>query len=241
MLTFERVSYRYPKAPGYALDAVSFTIPKGAVQGLLGPNGAGKSTVMGLICGQLQPTRGRLIRPRSTRVSLVPQEYAFYPSLTCAENLSCFAGVLDLPRHECRARIAQAAAFCQLDATHLRRRVQACSGGVRRRLNLAIGLLSHPELVLLDEPTVGIDPVSRQAILQQIGALAAQGVTVVFASHQLEEVSQLCTQVVLLQNGLVLADLAMNTLLHDYTSLEAFYIRHTKRYLDSVPAAEVAA
>jgi ABC-2 type transport system ATP-binding protein len=240
MLTFDSVSYQYSSAPGCALDTVSFNIPKGAVQGLLGPNGAGKSTLMGLICGHLQPTRGRLIWHRPMRVSLVPQEYAFYPSLTCAENLSCFAGVLGLPRQECQARIAKAAAFCHLDATHLQRRVQACSGGVRRRLNLAIGLLNQPELVLLDEPTVGIDPVSRQAILQQIGVLAAQGVTVVFASHQLEEVSQLCTQVVLLQNGQVLADVAMHTVLHDYASLEDFYIRQTKRYLDSVQAEVVA-
>jgi ABC-2 type transport system ATP-binding protein len=223
------------------VDAISFTMPKGVVQGLLGPNGAGKSTLMGLICGHLQPSRGRLIWHRPMRVSLIPQEYAFYPSLTCADNLSCFAGVLDLPRQECQARIARAAAFCNLDPTHLKRRAQACSGGIRRRLNLAIGLLNQPELVLFDEPTVGIDPVSRQAILQQIGALAAQGVTVVFASHQLEEVSQLCTQVVLLQNGQVLADAAMHTVLHEYASLEDFYIRKTKLYLDAVRTEEVAA
>jgi len=241
MLTFDGVSYRYPGAPGCALDEVSFTIPKGAVQGLLGPNGAGKSTLMGLICGHLQPSRGHLVRQRPMRVSLIPQEYAFYPSLTCAENLSCFAGILDLPRHECQTRIAQAVAFCHLDPAHLKRRAQACSGGIRRRLNLAIGLLNQPELMLFDEPTVGIDPVSRQAILQQIGTLAAQGVTVVFASHQLEEVSQLCTQVVLLQNGQVLADVAMHTVLRDYASLEDFYIRKTKLYLDAVRRDEIPA
>lgn len=247
-LEFSQTSYRYAKQSNWALHQASFNLPAGAIVGLLGPNGAGKSTLMQLLCGLLKPTVGhvtwlqdRLITQpterhlSAPRISLVPQEYAFYPTLTCQENLECFAGAIGLKGAEKAQRIAESAAFCELTAQHLTKRAEDCSGGIKRRLNMAIGLLNQPEWILFDEPTVGIDPRSRQAILQHMQTLAAQGATIIFASHHLEEVAQLCNHLVLLQSGQVLAAGPTQTLLNrpnSTLSLEQFYTQQTQAFLD---------
>ena len=218
MLKVDGVSYRYRDAAVPALQDVSLTLPSGGIYGLLGPNGAGKTTLISLLAGLLTVADGnislngqplaeaRAANPRA--IALVPQDYAFYPMLTVAENLAFFAGALGLARDERRQ---------QIDTARLEqvtgKRAEQLSGGLRRRLNLAIGLLGRPQLLLLDEPTVGVDPQSRSFLLESIAALPAAGTTVLYTSHYMEEVEAICQRVAILDQGRVLSEGTLDDLL----------------------------
>ena len=214
MLRIAGVSYRYRDAPTPALHEVSLEIPGGGIFGLLGPNGAGKTTLISLLAGLLTATNGQIslhgqplaaIRAANPRaIALVPQDYAFYPMLTVAENLRFFAGVLGLHGSELKTQCASAIAFARLEQV-VSKRAEQLSGGLRRRLNLAIGLLGQPQLLLLDEPTVGVDPQSRHFLLDSIAALPAAGTTVIYTSHYMEEVEAICANVAIIDQGQVLA------------------------------------
>ncbi len=222
MLQVSGVSFRYRQASTPALDGVSLTIPAGSVYGLLGPNGAGKTTLISILAGLQRATSGSITlngRPlaearaaESRALALVPQDYAFYPMLTVAENLQFFGGVLCLNAAELKARIDYAIAFARLEQV-TGKRAEQLSGGLRRRLNLAIGLLGKPELLLLDEPTVGVDPQSRSFLLDAIAGLPASGTTVLYTSHYMEEVEAICQRVAIVDQGKVLAEGALDDLL----------------------------
>jgi ABC-2 type transport system ATP-binding protein len=204
-LTVEALSYRYPGAAEAALRDVSLDIPSGGVFGLLGPNGAGKTTLLSILA-------------RQYAVSLVPQEYAFYPMLTCRENLRFFGGVQGLHAERLALRVAAVAALTRIESV-LARRAGELSGGLKRRLNLAIGLLTEPEVLLLDEPTVGVDPQSRAFLLDTIRSLAAPGRIVVYTSHYMEEVQALCDRVAILDHGRVLVSGLLTDILRDSSGL----------------------
>jgi len=222
MLKVDGVSYRYRDAAAPALQDVSLTLPAGGVYGLLGPNGAGKTTLISLLAGLLTVADGRIslngqplaearaANPRA--ISLVPQDYAFYPMLTVAENLAFFAGALGLSHGERRQQTDAAIAFARLEQV-VGKRAEQLSGGLRRRLNLAIGLLGRPQLLLLDEPTVGVDPQSRSFLLESIAALPAAGTTVLYTSHYMEEVEAICQRVAILDQGRVLSEGTLDDLL----------------------------
>jgi ABC-2 type transport system ATP-binding protein len=188
----------------------------------LGPNGAGKTTLIAHLSGLLAIQHGDIRvdgQPLSaqrakdpTRIAVAPQEYAFYPSLTVAENLACFAGVGGLSGSEKTSRIAEALAFAQLERFS-GVRAERLSGGLKRRLNLAIALLHRPELLLFDEPTVGVDPQSRAFILEAVKKLAEQGCAVIYTSHYMEEVEAIAHRVVILDQGKVLEQGALGDLL----------------------------
>ena len=222
MLHIADVSFRYPGAAAAALEGVTLDIPPGGVYGLLGPNGAGKTTLISILAGLQSAVSGQITlngrplaeartnEPRA--IALVPQEYAFYPMLTVAENLQFFSGILDLAGSERRARLHYAIAFARLEQVTGNRAEQS-SGGLRRRLNLAIGLLGKPKLLLLDEPTVGVDPQSRSFLLESIAGLPAAGTTVLYTSHYMEEVEAICQRVAIIDQGQVLAEGALDDLL----------------------------
>ncbi|PKO37227.1 MAG: ABC transporter ATP-binding protein [Betaproteobacteria bacterium HGW-Betaproteobacteria-6] len=222
MLKVDGVAYRYRDAALPALRDVSLNIPAGGVYGLLGPNGAGKTTLISLLAGLLTAADGSILlngrplaearaaNPRA--IALVPQDYAFYPMLTVAENLRFFAGVLGLHRREIKTQCDAAIAFARLEQV-TGKRAEQLSGGLRRRLNLAIGLLGRPQLLLLDEPTVGVDPQSRSFLLESIAALPAEGTTVLYTSHYMEEVEAICQRVAILDQGRVLTEGALDDLL----------------------------
>ena len=224
MLKVDGVSYRYRDAATPALRDVSLSIPAGGVYGLLGPNGAGKTTLISLLAGLLSAAHGqislnghplaeaRAANPRA--IALVPQDYAFYPMLTVAENLRFFAGVLGLNSHEIKTQCAAAIAFARLEQV-IGKRAEQLSGGLRRRLNLAIGLLGQPQLLLLDEPTVGVDPQSRHFLLDAIAALPAAGTTVIYTSHYMEEVEAICQCIAIVDQGRVLAEGSLADILHN--------------------------
>ncbi|UCV01891.1 ABC transporter ATP-binding protein [Dechloromonas denitrificans] len=223
MLSIDSVSYCYRSAATPALQGVSLNIPAGGVYGLLGPNGAGKTTLISLLAGLLSATDGRIavrgqplaaVRAANPRaIALVPQDYAFYPMLSVGENLRFFAGALGLKDKELLSQCAAAIAFARLEQV-TDKRAEQLSGGLRRRLNLAIGLLGRPQLLLLDEPTVGVDPQSRHFLLDSIAALPAAGTTVIYTSHYMEEVEAICQQIAIIDQGSVLAAGSLADILH---------------------------
>ena len=224
MLHIEGISYRYRDAASPALDQVTLNIPAGGVYGLLGPNGAGKTTLISLLAGLLTSANGKIslngqalaeARAANTRaIALVPQDYAFYPMLTVAENLRFFAGVLGLKSAEIKTRSEAAISFARLEQV-VDKRAEQLSGGLRRRLNLAIGLLGQPQLLLLDEPTVGVDPQSRHFLLEAIAALPAAGTTVIYTSHYMEEIEAICQRIAIIDQGRVLAEGSLADILHN--------------------------
>ncbi len=188
-----------------ALQGASLVLHPGEILGLLGPNGAGKSTLIRAIAGRVVLDRGAIERQTTARLGVVPQEIAVYEALTARENLSAFAAFHGIAPPEQAATVAWA-----LDWTGLTDRadepVTNFSGGMRRRLNLACGVLHRPQIVLLDEPTVGVDPQSRARINDMLLTLRAQGTALLLTTHQLDEAEQLCDRLTLIDGGQTIAD-----------------------------------
>ncbi|MEW8624661.1 MAG: ABC transporter ATP-binding protein [Candidatus Thiodiazotropha sp.] len=212
MIELQQIDYHYPDHPPL-FEGVSLAIAKGSLFGLLGPNGAGKTTLISLMTGQLQPVAGEIEIDGESypaqrtsilqKLAHIPQEYAFYPQLSVLENLQFFASLYPQPASNRARLIEQALALTGL--TEQREKLaKHFSGGLKRRLNLAIGLLNEPQLIFLDEPTVGIDPQSRHFILQSIRELNRAGSTIVYTSHYMEEIEQLCDQVAIMDHGKIL-------------------------------------
>ncbi|WP_162560015.1 ABC transporter ATP-binding protein [Methylotetracoccus oryzae] len=197
-----------------AVRGIDLTIGRGDFFGLLGPNGAGKTTTLAMICGLIDPTRGRILiegdarRPLAgatkRKLGLVPQEFAFYPTLTARENLAFFGRIYGLAGHRLRERIDAVLNIAQLQERD-REPITHYSSGMKRRLNIAIGLLHEPEILILDEPTVGVDAQSRSAILETLRKLNRDGTTVLYSTHYMEEAERLCNRVAIIDQGRVMA------------------------------------
>jgi ABC-2 type transport system ATP-binding protein len=204
-----------------ALDHVSFRVEEGEMFGLLGPNGAGKTTLLSIVCGLLPATSGEvrlcgqsLRDSRALRhdIGIVPQEVALYGKLTARENLTFFGELYGMSGAALHQRVDEVLAAIGLTA-NANQRTSTFSGGMQRRLNLGAGLVHRPRLLLLDEPTVGVDPQSRNHIFEEVRCLNAAGVTVVYTSHYMEEVQALCTRVGIVDRGrLVQCDTLSNLL-----------------------------
>jgi ABC-2 type transport system ATP-binding protein len=211
MLVLSHVVKRY--GTRVAVDDLSLEVRPGEIFGLLGPNGAGKSTTMHVAVGLLRPDagavsiggRGAPSSPAVRRVlGLAPQNLAVYDLLSAEENLTFFGQLHGLAGAALRTRVDAALTFAGLQERR-RDRVSSYSGGMKRRLNIAAAILHEPELVLLDEPTVGVDPQSRNAIFDSIAALRAVGRTIVYSTHYMEEAVRLCDRVAIIDHGKVLA------------------------------------
>ncbi|MDB5813446.1 MAG: transporter [Rhodocyclales bacterium] len=222
MLHISDLGYQYPHSSKPALDGIALTARRGQVLGLLGPNGAGKTTLISHLAGLLPIQRGQIlidgvplaqVRAASpTRIAVAPQEYAFYPALSVRENLQCFAAASRLGGKVRQERIAQSLAFTQLER-FANTRAARLSGGLKRRLNLAIALLPSPELVLFDEPTVGVDPQSRAFILDAVKTLAREGTAVIYTTHYMEEIEAIADHAIIMDHGKVLRDGTLTDLL----------------------------
>jgi len=193
---------------------VSLEIPEGEIFGLLGPNGAGKTTLLSMISTRIRPTSGdawvhgkhvvRDVNAARRMLNVAPQEEAVYPSLTADENLAFFAELYGVPRAERGDRVTEALEIIGLSARK-DERVSTYSGGMRRRLNLGCALVSKPRLVLLDEPTVAVDPQSRAHIFDAVRELRSRGTTILYTTHYLEEAEALCDRIAIMDDGLVVA------------------------------------
>jgi ABC-2 type transport system ATP-binding protein len=208
MLALDNVTKRY--GPLTALDGVSLRIEAGEFFGLLGPNGAGKSTLMSLVAGLRSPDAGGIMldgRPVSAAhpegraaLGLVPQHIALYPKLNAEQNLRIFGQLYGLGGAVLRERINGGLEAMQL-ADRRRDAVQNYSGGMQRRLNIVASLLHRPRLLLCDEPTVGVDPQSRNAIFEFLEKLNREGLTVIYSTHYMEEATRLCSRIGIIDHG----------------------------------------
>ncbi|MGD2148336.1 MAG: ATP-binding cassette domain-containing protein [Anaerolineae bacterium] len=197
-----------------AIDGISFEIRRGEIFGLLGPNGAGKTTTINVLCTYTEPTAGAVlvdghsvaVEPEAVKraIGVVPQDIALYPDLNAVENLRFFGRLVDVPKGKLERRIRDLLALVGL-TKHADRRVERYSGGMKRRLNLAVGLMGQPCFLMLDEPTVGVDPQSRNAIFESIQALNEQGLTVLYTTHYMEEAELLCDRVAIMDEGRIIA------------------------------------
>ncbi|MFF2448527.1 ABC transporter ATP-binding protein [Neobacillus sp. NPDC058068] len=197
-----------------ALDHITFAVKEGEIFGLLGPNGAGKTTTISIVSSLTQYDGGEVkflgkeIKRHEMEVKqelgIVPQEIALFEDLTAYENLDYFGRLYGLRGSLLKERIAEALSFTGLSDWQ-KDRPKGFSGGMKRRLNIACAILHHPKLIIMDEPTVGIDPQSRNHILQSIKELNKMGSTIIYTSHYMEEVEEICTRVAIVDHGRVIA------------------------------------
>jgi ABC-2 type transport system ATP-binding protein len=204
-----------------AVDGVSFTIGRGEIFGLLGPNGAGKSTTVNMLSTYLPPDGGEVTIAGHTLgesmavkhvIGVVPQELALYDELNARENLEFFARIYDVPRTVRPARIRAALQQVGL-ADRAGDPVRSFSGGMKRRLNLALGLINQPAFLMLDEPTVGVDPQSREKIFDIIADLKSAGTTLLYTTHYMEEAERLCDHIAIMDDGKIIAGGTLEELL----------------------------
>ena len=196
------------------VDHVNFSIRQGEIFGLLGPNGAGKSTTISMICGLLKIDGGDIIidgisvtaNPLEVkrRIGLVPQELALYDTMTAAENVTFFGKLYGLRGKLLKERVNEALEFTGL-SDRAKEKPSTFSGGMKRRLNIACAIMHRPKLIIMDEPTVGIDPQSRNHILESVKALNKLGSTISYTSHYMEEVAALCDRVAIMDKGHIIA------------------------------------
>jgi ABC-2 type transport system ATP-binding protein len=234
------VSKSYKGMSVAALDHVSLNVPAGSIFGLLGPNGAGKTTLISILLGLVRRDAGEVtvggfaidrdLRAARALCGFAPQDLAFYPMLSVAENLAFFGAAGGLDRAGLRTRTDAVVTATQLQ-DHLRKRADRLSGGLKRRLNLALALLHVPKILFLDEPTAGVDPQSRAFIVDVVRSLRDGGVTVIYTSHYMDEVQQVCDRIAVLDHGRVIAEGALDELLTEDASLEDLFLRITKRRL----------
>ena len=198
-----------------AVDNISLAIKEGEIYGLLGPNGAGKSTVINMLCGLLTQNKGTIeVMEKDNRkhsdftkknIGIVPQDIAVYEDLTCLENVKFFASLYGLRGKKLIDRAVEALEFVGL-SDKAKDYPSNFSGGMKRRLNIACALAHRPKVIIMDEPTVGIDPQSRNHILQSVKKLNDMGCTVIYTSHYMEEVEQICSKISILDHGKVIAE-----------------------------------
>jgi len=197
-----------------ALQGLSFQVFRGDFFGLLGPNGAGKTTTIAILCGLLEPSSGKIVidgqdfnfqsKGLKTKLGLVPQDFAFYPTLSGRDNLLFFGRIYGLWGRRLEERVHAVLDIVQL-MDHAKERVNTFSNGMKRRLNIAIGLLHEPKILILDEPTVGVDAQSRNAILESLQTLNRTGVTLLYTTHYMEEAQRLCHRVGIIDHGQIIA------------------------------------
>jgi ABC-2 type transport system ATP-binding protein len=193
-----------------AVDNLNFEVYAGEIFGFLGPNGAGKSTTLNIIASLLDYDKGTITidgldlardnRKIKALIGLVPQEIALYPLLTAAENVAFFAGLYGITGAACKTAVSEALAFVGL-ADHAKTRAGKMSGGMQRRLNIACGIAHKPRLIVLDEPTVGVDAQSREHIMGSIRTLRDRGATIIYTSHYMPEVQEICDRIAIIDHG----------------------------------------
>jgi ABC-2 type transport system ATP-binding protein len=226
-----------------AVDGVSLTLQPGQLLSLLGPNGAGKTTTVSILAGLLRPDHGEVLidghrmagdaDPAKRRVGLVPQEVALYEELSARDNLRFFGGLYGFHGVVLERALLTVLGLVGLE-DRARDRVATYSGGMKRRLNLAAGLLHDPDILLLDEPTAGVDPQSRLAIFENLEALKRRGKAILYTTHYMEEAERLSDRIVIMDHGQVIADDTLAGLHRDHPGardLEGVFLALTGRTL----------
>ncbi|MDO9324802.1 MAG: ABC transporter ATP-binding protein [Methanoregula sp.] len=231
-----------------AVDGISFTVRKGEVFGFLGPNGAGKTTTMKMIACVSPRTSGVLqvfgrdpdLQPAAIkqRLGVVPQETNLDPDFTCFGNLVTYAGYFDIPRHSSGKKASELLEFVQLQEKR-DVEVEKLSGGMKRRLILARALVNNPDLLILDEPTIGLDPQARHLIWEKLKTLQAQGNTIVLTTHYLDEAARLCNRLVIMDKGKILVEGAPADLVKQHVGEEIVEVEKSAEVLACLAARNI--
>jgi len=224
-----------------ALDDVSLKIKKGEFFGLLGPNGAGKTTLMNHIIGFLKADLGDILFDNEVvkygdpeiknRIGYVPQDIALYQELTAIQNLKIFGSFFKISKRELKDNIDEALELVQL-TDRKNSAVKEFSGGMKRRLNLAASILHKPEVLLCDEPTVGVDPQSRNAIFEMLQRLNQQGISIIYTTHYMEEAERLCNRLAIIDNGMIIASGTLMELLQNLDRKATLKIQKTRESIE---------
>ena len=232
----------YTGNPHPTVNNLSLTVEKGEIFGLLGPNGAGKTTTISILCGLRLFNSGELricnysvkdeLEKIKPLIGVVPQDIALYPSLTAYENLKIFGGIYGLKKKELNERVDELLELFGLEKSK-NRYVSKYSGGMKRRVNLIAGLLHRPQLLFLDEPTVGIDVQSRHVILENLKEINRAGTTIVYTSHHLSEAEDLCTSIALIDDGQIICEGEPKQLIaqNNVETLEELFLQKTGKKL----------
>ena len=230
---------QYPKATKPAVSNLNFSFPKGSIYGFLGPNGAGKSTLVSILCGLLKPDQGSIsvlgLNPVTQGaevrkiVGVAPQEIALYPTLTALENLQYFSKMYGIRSAEGIPLIKKYLEIFGLEQNQ-HKQVKNFSGGMKRRLNLIAAILHQPELIILDEPTSGVDVQSRNMILDFLLECQKTGITVLYSSHYLEEAERICSHLIIVDEGELITEGSPQTLIQAHAgckNLEDVFLKLT--------------
>ena len=236
------LSKQYKETTVLALNDVSFEVRKGEVYGILGPNGAGKTTLMSILFGSIKPTMGSFTIAGLTykdtllryKIGIVPQEYALYPTLTARENLHYFGSLYGLKRKELKAKTDEALERVAL-STVADKKIAHFSGGMKRRINLVAGILHTPEVLFLDEPTVGVDVQSKNIIIDYLKELNVRGMSVLYTSHHLQEAQDFCDRIGILSEGQLIKEDTPKNLIKEVQAfnLEEVFIQVTSKASES--------
>ncbi len=221
----------------HAVKGINFNVEKGEVLGLLGPNGAGKSTTISMISTLIRPDGGQVFyngedienKPKAIQKNLgyVPQEIALYPMLSGKENMFFWGRAYGLKGKELKKRVEEVSDIIGIK-DRLKDKVKTYSGGMKRRLNIGVALLHNPELIIMDEPTVGIDPQSRNHILDTVLKLNEQGMTVIYTSHYMEEVEYLCNRICIMDQGEIIAEGSKESLIEGLNEGQEIHVKLDK-------------
>ncbi|TDX13567.1 ABC transporter ATP-binding protein [Flavobacterium sp. S87F.05.LMB.W.Kidney.N] len=243
IIKIESLSKKYKDADQYSLNNVSLNINEGEIFGLLGPNGAGKTTLISMLCGLVKPTSGHFTidgldyQHHSSKIKkiigVVPQEYALYPTLTARENLHYFGSMYGLKGSDLKDKVIETLDLLGL-LKFADKRVETFSGGMKRRVNLIAGILHKPKVLFLDEPTVGVDVQSKNAIIDYLKVLNENGTTIIYTSHHLAEAEDFCTNLAILDRGRIYAKGTPSTLINsveEARNLEDVFISLTGKDL----------
>ncbi|TYA73950.1 ABC transporter ATP-binding protein [Seonamhaeicola marinus] len=222
MIKIEQISKQYKGAESFSLSKLDLNIKEREIFGLLGPNGAGKTTLISILCSLIKPTSGTFSingltykKNRKTlkkQIGIVPQEYALYPSLTAYENLKYFGSMYDLHGKDLKTKINDALDHLGL-LQFANKKIDTFSGGMKRRVNLIASILHEPRVLFLDEPTVGVDVQSKNVIIEYLKQLNAQGTTIIYTSHHLNEAESFCTRVAIVDHGKLIVEGQPKTLI----------------------------
>lgn len=218
-----------------AVNGIDLNVKKGEIYGILGPNGAGKSTLIGMICGLVKKDSGEIIYEEDTNnikkwkenIGIVPQDFALYWDLTAEENVKFFCSLYGYKGEELKRRVEKVLEFVGL--TDVKNKVASSySGGMKRRLNIACAIAHSPKLIIMDEPTVGIDPQSRNHVLESVKKLRDDGATIIYTSHYMQEVDELCDRIAIVDKGKIIAEGTSEELKYLVSNKKIYYLTLNK-------------
>ena len=233
IINIKKIYKEYDK--NVAVNGIDLNVKKGEIYGILGPNGAGKSTLIGMICGLVKKDSGEIIYEEDTNnikkwkenIGIVPQDFALYWDLTAEENVKFFCSLYGYKGEELKRRVEKVLEFVGL--TDVKNKVASSySGGMKRRLNIACAIAHSPKLIIMDEPTVGIDPQSRNHVLESVKKLRDDGATIIYTSHYMQEVDELCDRIAIVDKGNIIAEGTSEELKYLVSNKKIYYLTLNK-------------